>query len=62
MSAEPLGLESTPEELMMPRVGTRLFLSYFLKGGHFQPLDTNGWEQIYESNVFDLKSLAFTAS
>lgn len=62
MSVEPLGLESTPEELMMPWVGTRLFLSYFLKGGHFQPLDNNRWEQVYESNVFDLKSLSFTAS
>lgn len=43
-------------------VGTRLFLSYFLKGGHFSPLDNNGWEQIYESSVFYLKSLSFTAS
>lgn len=62
MSVEPLGLEFTPEELMMPVWEHAFSHLNFLKGGHFSPLDNNGWEQIYESSVFDLKSLSFTAS
>lgn len=62
MSVEPLGLESTPEELITPMWEDAFSYLIFQKRGPFPALDNNGWEQIYKSNVFDLKYLSFTSS
>lgn len=58
----PLWGSSSPRRTLSACVETRLFLPYFVKVGHFQPLDNNGWEQIHESNTFDLWCLSFKGS
>lgn len=50
-----------PWKNSVARVGTRLSL-FFFKVGHFQPLHNDRWEQVYESNVSDLKSLSLKVS
>lgn len=58
MCVEFLGLGSTLEELSRLGADAPFLIFFFFKVGHFQPLHNNRWEQVYESNVFDLKSLS----